>query len=877
MRCLKKLPFYLLSLLIAWPFDTILFIDIKYLFRNFKVLRVHVPVFIECSLFYVLLRGHVHVHVGCNFYYVLYSHSTHRHGNGNFYYVFYTHTHTHSIHRHGNGNFYSCRGIQLAVDYFRKRGHKEITVFVPEWRKEASKPETPITEQEILHILEREDILKYTPSRRIRGKRVACYDDRFILDLATHKDGVIVSNDQFRDLMDDKPEWREVIETRLLPFQFVNDYFMVAQDPMGKDGPMLDDILVVNPGDVPGRPQKPSLHVNQSNRQPCPYKEKCTFGRKCKFYHPERDQRNETVRGVPSGATSAPGAPQNSMSPISSRTPNASRSTTPSPSPEKWSHGGGYNNSNRSSGEDLRQLASNGGSTDDLTHYQGGGGGGVSGGGGGTMKLAELVQGQLGIHDGGPAPQGGAGAGGGYYRHPRPVPPNSMNFNPPSGSGGGGGIHSAPVFSTNSAESAASTPGHSAAAGDISQPQHLSHRYTFPMAVLPQAHHIKSSRTHIHTEHHHLSSTLTPTQAAGGMGGASTGGGSGLALHGHGHGHEVTAADPSSVMYPSFQLQQDPAAAAISHHPHHHSHHHGQQQPTIPPGMFMPRDSWPYPPPPPPTGTAVTPHELHPHHSHGGSLMQAQAGFYPPPNQQGGGPQLHQAPPPDPPGYNSRAATSSSESNRHLLQPQPHSMGSSVVNVPCTHTSPYHHPHSHQSQPHDLQHQHSRHHSIDYGLHSQQTVSPHRKRSYSNDVHKQPNGHLPQVASSPALVGGGGGGGGGGGPYNYDYSAIPPGTCSSTGGGGSSSGRPNFHGHQSSSTSAFYSHPPPPPPPQSSAPIHYNHRLPAVSEAGASSVNMDMYQKLSALFPGCDDRIWTVMTANPHILEIEKLVSLIQQ
>jgi hypothetical protein len=49
-----------------------------------------------------------------------------------------------------------------------------------------------------------------------------------------------------------------------------------------------------------------------------------------------------------------------------------------------------------------------------------------------------------------------------------------------------------------------------------------------------------------------------------------------------------------------------------------------------------------------------------------------------------------------------------------------------------------------------------------------------------------------------------------------------------------------------------------------------------VSEAG-SSVNMDVFQKLSATFPGCDDRIWTVMIANPHILEFEKLVSLIQQ
>jgi ribonuclease ZC3H12 len=31
------------------------------------------------------------------------------------------------------------------VDWFRARGHKEITVFVPKWRKEAARPDNPIT------------------------------------------------------------------------------------------------------------------------------------------------------------------------------------------------------------------------------------------------------------------------------------------------------------------------------------------------------------------------------------------------------------------------------------------------------------------------------------------------------------------------------------------------------------------------------------------------------------------------------------------------------------------------------------------------------------------------------------------------------------
>lgn len=46
---------------------------------------------------------------------------------------------------HGNKDVFSCRGIKICVDWFKTRGHKEITVFVPKWRKEASRPDNPIS------------------------------------------------------------------------------------------------------------------------------------------------------------------------------------------------------------------------------------------------------------------------------------------------------------------------------------------------------------------------------------------------------------------------------------------------------------------------------------------------------------------------------------------------------------------------------------------------------------------------------------------------------------------------------------------------------------------------------------------------------------
>lgn len=45
---------------------------------------------------------------------------------------------------HGNKEVFSCQGIQLAVDWFLGRGHHDITVFVPAWRKEQSRPDALI-------------------------------------------------------------------------------------------------------------------------------------------------------------------------------------------------------------------------------------------------------------------------------------------------------------------------------------------------------------------------------------------------------------------------------------------------------------------------------------------------------------------------------------------------------------------------------------------------------------------------------------------------------------------------------------------------------------------------------------------------------------
>lgn len=80
-----------------------------------------------------------------------------------------------------------------------------------------------VSDQEILSDLEKEGVVVFTPARRVKGRRVVCYDDRYILKLAVETDGIVVSNDVYRDLVNEREDFRQVVDQRLLMYSFVND------------------------------------------------------------------------------------------------------------------------------------------------------------------------------------------------------------------------------------------------------------------------------------------------------------------------------------------------------------------------------------------------------------------------------------------------------------------------------------------------------------------------------------------------------------------------------------------------------------------------------------------------------------------------------
>ncbi|XP_059190453.1 NEDD4-binding protein 1 [Centropristis striata] len=169
---------------------------------------------------------------------------------------------------HGLHRFFSCRGIALAVETFWRRGHREITVFVPQWRQ---KRDRFTTEQHFLNQLEDLRLLSFTPSREVCGQRICSHDDRFLLHLAEKTDGIIVTNDNLRDFVQTSETWRKIIQERLLQFTFVEDHFMIPDDPLGKNGPDLDIFLRKDSRRTPATPpllRPPEFRASSQQQQP---------------------------------------------------------------------------------------------------------------------------------------------------------------------------------------------------------------------------------------------------------------------------------------------------------------------------------------------------------------------------------------------------------------------------------------------------------------------------------------------------------------------------------------------------------------------------------------------------------------------------------
>ena len=139
---------------------------------------------------------------------------------------------------HGKDREFSPEGIDIVVDDFINRGHERIVVFLPDQRGRSRH------DREVLERLEEKCFLSFAPSRQQpSGEIISSHDDYYILNYAAKHGAVVVTRDNYRDHANQKPEWDAVIRDRILMPTFVGDDIQWPEDPLGRNGPRLDNFL----------------------------------------------------------------------------------------------------------------------------------------------------------------------------------------------------------------------------------------------------------------------------------------------------------------------------------------------------------------------------------------------------------------------------------------------------------------------------------------------------------------------------------------------------------------------------------------------------------------------------------------------------------
>ena len=125
---------------------------------------------------------------------------------------------------------FSVKRLVIAYKFFKEKGHN-VAIFLPRKMFACAKPQDQLT----LAALEERDVLFFVQD--------LAYDDLMIIKYADQKKGIIISNDKFREILEDHPEWEDQVLNRTVQFTWAIDTFMIASDPFGRHGPSLDQIL----------------------------------------------------------------------------------------------------------------------------------------------------------------------------------------------------------------------------------------------------------------------------------------------------------------------------------------------------------------------------------------------------------------------------------------------------------------------------------------------------------------------------------------------------------------------------------------------------------------------------------------------------------
>ncbi|XP_052863684.1 protein KHNYN-like [Anopheles cruzii] len=113
---------------------------------------------------------------------------------------------------------FSVNRLRMAIEYFKKLGHEVHAVFprfhlyTNQWNDVGQ-----------LKALYKSGYLVVTPCKESPNPRSQVYEDRVIVEIAHRFNCAVISNDQFRDIAHENPNWSVVAARNRIPFDWLNN------------------------------------------------------------------------------------------------------------------------------------------------------------------------------------------------------------------------------------------------------------------------------------------------------------------------------------------------------------------------------------------------------------------------------------------------------------------------------------------------------------------------------------------------------------------------------------------------------------------------------------------------------------------------------
>eukprot|EP00004_Rigifila_ramosa_P016949 TRINITY_DN4072_c0_g1_i1.p1 TRINITY_DN4072_c0_g1~~TRINITY_DN4072_c0_g1_i1.p1 ORF type:complete len:138 (+),score=28.07 TRINITY_DN4072_c0_g1_i1:133-546(+) len=120
---------------------------------------------------------------------------------------------------------FSCKGIQIVINFYREKGYT-VVAFLPQYylSTKIAKMDAKhkVDDMKLLQSLVDQELLVLTPSQD--------YDDSYSIEYARKHNGMIISNDIFRDHNDKEADMGEWLKQHCISYTFVADEFLPNPD-----------------------------------------------------------------------------------------------------------------------------------------------------------------------------------------------------------------------------------------------------------------------------------------------------------------------------------------------------------------------------------------------------------------------------------------------------------------------------------------------------------------------------------------------------------------------------------------------------------------------------------------------------------------------